>query len=108
MTEISAKVRTFMEKVNELMVELNTPDIIHNVGIFVFDIKTKTGQHFGFGCPACMANAIIAAKANGELQHRPESATHNGEFRDDSYSFRGEGEKRIRIDEPGETESNSK
>lgn len=68
MTRMTLK--QFRDKVNALMLELNEDKSKpYNIGIFVFDVTKMTGEHFGMGCPGCMALAVNEAVISGEIKH---------------------------------------
>jgi hypothetical protein len=69
-------VNEFQKKVNQLLLELNTPDKKYNIFLFVYNIDTKQGFSFGYGCPGCAAEAIQEAYDNNELVHNTKSEIH--------------------------------
>jgi hypothetical protein len=67
----------FRGRMQDLMIELNESNgRKYNVFVFVFNTETANGFNFGFGCPACAAEAIQSASDAGEFQHQRIGGTH--------------------------------
>lgn len=65
MTEVE-----FKDKVVELIKELNnTCEDRFNIFVFMADIDTGDGLHFGYGCPACAVQLIEGLSKKGHFSH---------------------------------------
>lgn len=73
---METRIERFKRRVNEAMVELNTPDVIYSVGVFVHDSTDEMLHPFGIGCPGCLAKAVSDGLKEGKIYHIEKSKLH--------------------------------